>query len=148
MAVSRNLIITSVFVMMACKITSSAPFSEERCKDACSRPIVDEELKTCGMCVNRVPINFRYCEDACVRDIEPICEICRDNFLKFVSGETCIYACETMNSLWMQMICIRCKRIPPRSPLLCDHACKAEDNYYFERICYWCQNIQSKENNK
>ena len=141
MGINGKLIIIVFWYLMM--VQTASCYSEKRCKEACSRSIVDEEVKVCAMCVNIVPINFLYCEDACVKEIEPICDRCRDNFLQFVSGETCIYACETQNSFWMQIICIRCKRIPPKSALLCDYACKAKDNYYFTRICYWCQNNKS-----
>ena len=110
MAVNRKLIITSFFaiIMMTIRITTSAPFTKERCEVACSRSIVDEEMKSCRICVKDYPINFQNCEYACVRDIEPICKICGDNYHKFVSRKTCIYACETLNSPWMKMICIGC----------------------------------------
>ena len=140
MGIYDTLVIATFLCFLTPQVTNS--FTEHRCKEACSRTIVDEEVKACGLCLKSVPLNFKYCEDACVKEIEPICDKCRDFLITFISGETCIYACETMNSFWMQIICIRCKRIPPKSALLCDHACKSTENYYFTRICYWCQNNQ------
>ena len=123
-------------------VQGTNPLSERRCNEACSRSIVDEEAKTCALCVNSIPINFPYCENACVKGLEPICDKCRDHFLQLISGETCIYACqqiyESSKSVLMTKICGRCMRSPPKSAFLCDHACKAKNNMVFTRMCYSC----------